>query len=129
MDMDAREIAQNWLDNLAFSAATWNIDAHMGLVSEQVKVHGIPGIGAIDYQGWRKRRSNEFSKKLLRSLSYRLHNILGHEEDCIRFTVVETMKSSQGQIITVDKAVELRREEDGQWRVVQERIDRIELKQ
>ncbi len=44
------------------------------------------------------------------------------------FTVIETMKSSQGQIIVVDKAINLRCEDDGQWRVVQERIDRIELK-
>ena len=128
MDMDAKEIAQHWLDALAFSAATWNLDDHMALVSTQVKVRGIPGVEVIDYDGWKKRRQNEFSKKLLRSLSYRLHNILAQEEDSVVFTVVETMKSSQGQIITVDKAVNLRREKDGQWRVIQERIDRIELK-
>lgn len=129
MDMDAREIAQHWLDELTFSAATWNLDAHMALVSEQVQVHGIPGIDVIDYEGWKRRRRNEFSNKLLRSLTYRLHTILAEEEDSVLFTVVETMKSGQGQVFTVDKAVELRREEDGHWRVVKERIDRIELKQ
>lgn len=128
MDMDAREIAQHWLDALTFSVATWNLDAHMALVSAQVKVKGLPGIEVVDYDGWKERRQNEFSKKLLRSLSYRLHTIASQGEDRLLFTVVETMKSNQGQTITVDKAINLRREEDGRWRVVQERIDRIELK-
>lgn len=126
--MDAREIAQNWLDELTFSAATGDLDAHMALVSRQVKVLGIPGLRAIDYSGWKKRRRNEFGKRLLHSLSYRLSKILSQQENSILFTVVETMKSSQGQIITVDKAVNLRREDDGKWRVVQERIVHIERK-
>jgi len=124
--MDAREIAQNWLDELTFSAATLDLDAHMALVSRQVKVLGVPGLGVIDYSGWKKRRRNEFGKRLLHSLSYRLHKILAQEENNILFTVVETMKSSQGLVITVDKAVKLRREDDGKWRVVQERIVHIE---
>ena len=128
MDMEARAIAQQWLDDLAFSAATWNLDAHMALVSKQVEVLGIPGIPRIDYQGWKQRRANEFSKKLLHSLTYRLHKVLDRGENSMLFTVVETMKSSQGQVITVDKAVSIRREQDGQWRVIRERIDRIEMK-
>ena len=126
--MEARKIAQKWLDDLAFSAATWDLDAHMALVSAEVKVHGIPGIEFVDYEGWKKRRRNEFHKKLLRSLTYRLHKILAHEEDNLLFTVMETMKSNKGQTITVNKAVKLKREEDGNWRVTQEWIDRIDRK-
>ena len=128
MDIKAREIAQHWLDQLSYSAATWNLDAHMALVSRSVKVLGLPGGKVIEFSGWKKRRNNEFRKKLLLSLSYKLINILKYEKGMLLFTVIETMKSSQGQIIVVDKAINLRCEDDGQWRVVQERIDRIELK-
>lgn len=128
MDIKAKEIAQRWLDELTYSAATWNLDAHMALVSRQVKVLGIPGADSIDYPGWKQRRHNEFSKKLLRSLSYRLIDILSHAEDSLLFTVIETMKSSRGETITVDKAINLRCEGDGQWRVIREWIDRIERK-
>lgn len=127
MHIKARDIAQRWLDELAFSAATWDLESHMALVSRQVKVLGLPGVKVVDYPGWLNRRSNEFSKKLLRSLSYRLVNILLHEEDNLLFTVIETIKSSRGQVFTVDKAINLRLEDDGIWRVVQERIDRIEI--
>ncbi len=88
---------------------------------------GIPGGKVIDYNGWKNRRKNEFNKKLLHSLTYKLVNILLQEEDKLLFTVIETMKSNQGKVITVDKAIKLKRENDGQWRVIHERIDRIEL--
>lgn len=127
MEIKARDIVQRWLNDLAFSAATWNLDAHMALVSNEVKVIGIPGGKVIDYNGWKNRRKNEFNKKLLHSLTYKLINILLQEEDKLLFTVIETMKSNQGKVITVDKAIKLKRENDGQWRVIHERIDRIEL--
>lgn len=128
MNVKAQEIAQNWLGQLTYSAATCDLDAHMALVSRNVKVLGIPGGKVIDYAGWKKRRHNEFRKKLLRSLSYQLIKVLQYEIKTLRFTVIETMKSTQGQIIIVDKVIKLLREEDGKWRVVQESIDRIELK-
>jgi hypothetical protein len=126
MDMDAEAIAQQWLDDLSYTADTWNLDAHMALVSEQVTVRGIPGIGSIDYEGWKQRRENEFRNRLLRSLTYRLHTIIAQEEDSMLFTVVETMRSTEGQAFTVDKAIQLKREEDGVWRVIHEWVDRIE---
>jgi hypothetical protein len=98
----------------------------MALVSREVKVRGVPGHDTIDYRGWKERRRNEFSNRLLRSLTYRLHDIIAQEEGSLLFTVVETMRSHQGQTITVDKAIKIRREEDGIWRVILEWIDRIE---
>ena len=65
MDIQARNIAEHWLEELAFTAATGNLHAHMALVSRQVKVLGLPGNKLVDYQGWKRRRHNEFSKRLL----------------------------------------------------------------
>jgi hypothetical protein len=128
MPREATQIVRGWLDEVSFSAATWNLDAHMQLVSRQVMVTGIPSISHIDYEGWKLRRKNEFDNKLLHSLTYRLHDILSEEEDQILFSVEETMKSSKGKSIVVDKEVMLRKEEDGIWRVHHERFDRIQLR-
>jgi len=128
MPRETIKIIRGWLDEISFSAATWNLDAHMGLVSRQVKVTGIPNIAQIDYLGWKQRRKNEFEQKLLHSLTYRLHTILQDEEDRILFSVEEVMKSSKGQSIIADKDVMLRMEEDGVWRVQFEKYNRIQLR-
>lgn len=122
---EAAKIAQRWLDELAFSAATWNLDAHMQLVSQQVEVTGIPNVSSIDYSGWMARRKNEFENKLLHSLSYRLREIRSMEEQQLHFAVEETMRAFNGKAILIEKAITLHREEDGKWRVRREHVERI----
>ncbi|MFO7592619.1 MAG: hypothetical protein R6X15_01050 [Pseudomonadota bacterium] len=125
MKREAEQIARQWLDEVSFSAATWNLEAHMQLVSRQVKVTGIPNINSIDYTGWERRRKNEFEKKLLRSLNYRLLDILEGKEEQLYFTVEETMRANNGKSVIIEKEVKLHREDDGKWRVRREHIKRI----
>lgn len=129
MDTEANEVAQKWLDDIAFTAATWNLDAHMALVSREVAVRGIPGVPQVDYKGWRQRRHTEFSKKLLHSLTYRNLQLIDSSRGEISFRVHETMKGHKTPIILVDKNVTLRKEQDGVWRVVEELLHRIELRE
>ncbi|MCW8829880.1 MAG: hypothetical protein OQK94_12625 [Gammaproteobacteria bacterium] len=125
MQREAEKIARQWLDELAFSAATWDLRAHMGLVSHQVEVTGIPNVESIGYTGWKVRRKNEFEKKLLHSLSYRLHDILSKEDGQLRFTVEETMRAFNGKVVIINKEITLQREGDGKWRVRREHFERI----
>lgn len=125
MSGNAEQIVKQWLDDVSFSAATWNLDAHMQLVSRKVEVTGIPRIGRIDYDGWKQRRQNEFDKKLLRSLTYQVHKILSASDDHLRFAVEETMRGNNGKTLVIDKEVTLGKEDDGKWRVLQERVDYI----
>lgn len=128
MNREAEQIARQWLDAVSFSAATWNLDAHMQLVSRQVEVTGIPNIQSIDYTGWKQRRKNEFEKKLLHSLNYRLLDILKGEEAALHFNVEETMRAYNGKAVIIEKEITLLREEDGQWRVRREHFTRIRSK-
>ncbi len=121
-DMESNAIVRQWLNDLAYSAATWDLDAHMALVSEKVVVLGIPGVGSIDYQGWLKRRRNEFTKKLLHSLIHREPTVLSERPQFITFRVHEQMKDHAKQCIEVEKEVTLHHEADGKWRVVREQI-------
>ena len=126
--MESNVIVKEWLNEIAFSAATWDLDAHMALVSEKVVVLGIPGVDMIDYHGWRKRRRNEFKKKLLHSLLYREPTVLSARPQIITFSVQEVMKDHAKQCIEIRKEVTLHQEPDGQWRVVREQILNIEAK-
>lgn len=121
----AKKIAQQWLDEMAFTAATWNLDAHMQLVSRQVQVTGIPKVESIDYRGWHIRRKNEFENKLLHSLNYRLQTIHSHNDGQLHFSVEETMRAFNGKALIIDKEITLQREEDGHWRVRREHFARI----
>ncbi len=125
MKREAEKIVQQWLDELSFSAATWDLDAHMQLVSRQVEVTGIPNITSIDYKGWKMRRKNEFEKKLLHGLNYRLTDMLSENEGQLRFKVEEIMRAFNGKVVVIDKEVTLQREDDGHWRVCREHFEQI----
>lgn len=121
-DMESSAIIKQWLNDLAYSAATWDLDAHMELVSKKVVVLGIPGVDRIDYQGWLKRRRNEFNKKLLHSLHHRDPQVLSEHPNFITFSVQEQLRDRAKKCIEVNKEVTLHQEQDGKWRVVREQI-------
>ncbi|MEN8169582.1 MAG: hypothetical protein ABFS08_05100 [Pseudomonadota bacterium] len=126
--MESNTIINQWLNDLAFSAATWDINAHMELISKNVIVLGIPGVDRIDYQGWMKRRRNEFKKKLLHSLIYREPKMVSERPQFITFSVQELMKDHAKQCIEISKEVTLHQEQDGKWRVVREQILNVDAK-
>lgn len=129
MPIESHAIVQQWLDDLAYSAATWNLDAHMELVSKNVVVFGVPGIEKIDYLGWEKRRRNEFNNKLLYSLNHQNPQVLSERPGLITFSVQELMRDRSKQSIELAKEVTLHQEEDGKWRVIRELILEINAKQ
>lgn len=120
--MESNQIIRQWLNDVAYSAATWDLDAHMALVSEKVVVLGIPRVAQIDFHGWQKRRRNEFKKKLLHSLLYREPKLLSERPRFITFSVQEIMRDHSKKCIEINKEVTLHQEEDGKWRVVREQI-------
>ena len=127
--MDEKEIAQNWLDDMSYTAAMRDYDAHMNLVSTKVQLHGVPGAGVIDYKGWARRRLHEFKSGLLFSLTYKNLDLRSADEKQITFTVRETMKSTEGHILVLHKEVMLEKEgKKNQWRVKLERINHHEMK-
>jgi hypothetical protein len=100
----------------------------MALVSKYVQVLGIPGVDRVDYDGWRLRRRNEFEQELLGGLTYRNPKLLHAKANEIGFNVNETMRANKGPSIHLNKDVVIARERDEQWRIVLEKIQRIEVK-
>ena len=64
------KIAQDWLEALARTANAKDYEAHMDIISKQVKVYGVPGFELIDYNDWAKQCKYEFGLGLLHRVSY-----------------------------------------------------------
>ncbi len=115
----------NPLEFLAVMAETANkldFDAHLNLISKQVNVYGVPDFEVITYDDWFNQCKHEFENKLLKKVSYQGLNILAQTDDRIMFKSIETVEGSDGSVNSSGIEFIIQKEEDGQWRVAQERI-------
>jgi small nuclear ribonucleoprotein (snRNP)-like protein len=115
----------NPLEFLAVMAETANnldFDAHMNLISKDVSVYGVPGFEVITYDDWFNQCQHEFENKMLKKVSYEGLNILAETADRIMFKSIETVEGSDGSTNTSGIEFIIQKEDDGQWRVGQERI-------
>lgn len=113
------------LEFLAVMAETANnldFDAHMDLISKNVSVYGVPDFEVITYDDWFNQCQHEFDNKLLKKVSYQGLNILAETPSRIMFKSIETVEGSDGSTNTSGIEFIIQKEEDGQWRVAQERI-------
>ncbi|GAB4301124.1 MAG: hypothetical protein Kow0096_21680 [Thiohalomonadaceae bacterium] len=120
-------IAEQWLKAYAYTVATNNIDAHLDLVSKRLQVVGISRDGFLEYREWAQRRRNDMEKRRLLRVTY--HNLVMGQcsPGRMRFTVEETIKSTQGETYVLNKEVVLNLETDGKWREVEEFVHNVRL--
>jgi len=111
-----------FLAEMAETANRLDLDAHMNLISKDVSVYGVPGFEVITYDDWHRQCAYEFENKLLKSISYHGLNVLAETPDRIMFKSIETVNGSDGSSNTNGVEFIIQKEEDGQWRVSQERI-------
>ncbi|MDH5711103.1 MAG: hypothetical protein OEZ15_05510 [Gammaproteobacteria bacterium] len=114
--------AQNFLDAMASTANALNLDEHMNLISKEVSVFGVPGFEVIGYQDWFNQCQHEFENKLLKQVSYQGLNVLAETPDRIMFKSIETVEGSNGEKNSNGIEFIIQKEDDGQWRVMQERL-------
>ena len=113
------------MEFLAVMAETANkldFEAHMNLISKDVSVYGVPDFEVITYDDWYKQCQHEFDNKLLKRVSYDGLNILAETPERVMFKSIETVEGSDGSINSSGIEFIIQKEEDGQWRVGQERI-------
>ena len=114
--------AQEFLDLMASTANTLNLDDHMNLISKDVSVFGVPGFEVIGYDDWFNQCQHEFENKLLKKVSYQGLNVLAQTPERIMFKSVETVEGSDGTSDSAGIEFIIQKEDDGQWRVNQERV-------
>ena len=114
--------AQSFLDLMASTANELNLGEHMSLISKDVAVFGVPGFEVIGYQDWFNQCQHEFENKLLKKVSYQGLSVLAETPERVMFKSIETVEGSDGEINSNGIEFIIQKEDDGQWRVGQERI-------
>ncbi|MDQ7015313.1 MAG: hypothetical protein Q9N68_02940 [Gammaproteobacteria bacterium] len=118
----SEQIAQRWLDDSAQTASAGNFSAHMNLISKEVQVHGVPEFEVIGYQDWFNQCEHEFANNVLASLHYSGLKMIAATEQRVMFKTIEVSLTNEGEQSQSGVEVVLAKENDGQWRVIQERI-------
>lgn len=117
-----QHIIEDWLEAIRTSVEQHDLAAHMALVSRNVRIYGLPNHKEIDYDAWKQRRKNEFEQNRLRGLLHKIIRIRLSLQRRIGFELQEHMLASDGKVYAILKDVLLEREEDDNWRVVEEKI-------
>lgn len=114
--------ADDFLQQMAQTANALDLEAHMNLISKDVRVLGMPGFDVIGYEDWRRQCEHEFANRILKQVSYQGMHVVDEGPERIVFKSVETVEGTDGTVNTHAIEFVIQREGDGQWRVVQERV-------
>ncbi len=115
-------IIYEWQEAMSRTISSRNLSNHMELISKKIEVFGNPSKDHINYTGWYKRRKNEFEKQNVVCVSYANTKIRTITQRRIIFNVNESIVGTDGRIIMLNLDVILEREDDDQWRLVEQNI-------
>ena len=116
------QIAQAWMDASAKTATARDFDAHFNLISKKVRVTGVPGFESISYTDWAGASEKDFKDGVLESVTYDGLKLSAHNETQVMFKTLEIIQVNDGSKKTQGVEVLIELEEDGVWRVIQERV-------
>jgi len=118
----SEQIAKQWLEETITTATIKNHAAHMNLISKNVSLQGVPDFENIGYDDWAAQTLHEFENDILKSISYKGFKPLKSTQTHIMFKTFEVVEANDGTVNAQGIEVLLKKEDDGQWRLVQERI-------
>jgi len=116
------KIAQQWLDASAKTATEKQFEAHFQLISKKVRVTGVPGFESISYDDWARAAEKDFKDNVLQAVTYDGLNLTAHNATQIMFKTLETIFVNDGSKKAQGVEILIELEEDGVWRVIQERV-------
>ena len=114
--------ANDMLEALALTANAGAYTSHMDLISKEVSVYGVPGFDVIGYKDWAHQCQHEFDEGLLKRVSYEGLRVVTVTQDNVLFKTTETVEGADGKVNHHGLEILIRKETDGKWRVLQERI-------
>jgi len=118
----AEQIAKNWLSSVIKTVEDKDLSAHLNLISKKVNLTGVPGFESIGYNDWANQCKHEFENSLIKQISYTGFKLRVNTDSSIMFKTYETVEAADNTINAQGIEVIIGKEEDGQWRVTQERI-------
>lgn len=120
--MNPSDIVDGWAMASCETLERRDVEGHMDLVSKDVKVYGLANHDSVDYNFWFDQVKEQFSQGFIKSVRYYLHAVRQDSDDLILFTAVETLVDSGGNEHESPIEVALAKEQDGVWRVVQQKV-------
>ena len=114
--------AEDILEALALTANAGAYTSHMNLISKQVSVYGVPGFDVIGYDDWARQCQYEFDEGVLKRVSYEGLQLVTVMPGNVLFKTTETVEGNDGSVNSHGVEILIRKEADGKWRVLQERI-------
>lgn len=118
----AIKVAEQWLSESADSAMQYNLEKHMGMISKDVSVVGVPGFESINYDTWYNQCKHQFENAMLKNIAYKGLNLLSAAENQLVFTVLEKVVATDGALNEQIIEMCLEKEADGAWRLIKERV-------
>lgn len=115
-------VIKHWLQEISRTVATHDHTAHMQLISRDVSLLGVPGFDSIGFEDWSKQCQYEFANKLIKRVDYGKIRIRVNALKRIMFMTYETITTKDGSVSAQGIECLLQKEDDGQWRLIQERI-------
>ena len=123
LEINPEEIAQKWLDDSAKTATDKDFAAHFNLISKKVRVTGVPGFdNGISYDDWARQSEQEFKDNVLDKVTYDGLKMSAHNDKQIMFKTMESVFANDGTQRSHGVEILLEKEDDGVWRVIQERV-------
>lgn len=119
---DEDQPAEDMLEALALTANAGAYITHMDLISKDVSVYGVPGFDVIGYDDWARQCQHEFDEGLLKRVSYEGLRVVTVTPGNVLFKTTETVEGTDGSVNRQGVEILIRKEADGKWRVLQERI-------
>ena len=108
--------------DIAHTANAKDFTAHMELISRRVNLQGVPGFETIGYEDWARQCQYEFENNILKSVRYDGFKLVADTAERIMFKTFETVEATDGTINAQGVEMLLEKENDGKWRLVQERV-------
>jgi len=115
-------VINQWLSDVSRTVAVHDHAAHMALISRSVSLLGVPGYDNIGYEAWSRQCKHEFANQLIANVDYGTVRIRVVTDKRIKFMTYESVTAHDGNVNTQGIECLLEKEDDGKWRLVQERI-------
>lgn len=115
-------IVQRWLDTLSSTTIAGDLDRHMALISQKLQLFGVPGFDTLGYDDWKKQCAHEFPQRMVSDIHYGPVKIRTASDEHILFSAHEHIETRDGERIKQAVEMLLSLEDDGQWRLTQQRI-------
>ena len=114
--------ARDMLEAMALTANSGAYASHMDLISKDVSVYGVPGFDVIGHDDWARQCKSEFDEGLLKGVSYEGLRVVTMAPGNVLFKTTEMVEGTDGTINCHGLEILIRKEADGKWRVLRERI-------